>query len=203
MSEGTQSNSLVKGILIGSSIPFIVGGLVTAIEVIAPPELSVVGAIFETFGNAQDREIRASADAQAMQETLLAFAQQEEQRRTLAEKELQEAKKIMLATAAQMEQQALNTQAEIIKNSMAGKTLGINIGDAACDLGKIIPDPLFQAGCDFADRQREDIAEQVRDTLQSNRSTIIEETIENLPTDKDWGIEERALSELIEALKNG
>ena len=203
MTIENQSNGIVKGILIGSSIPFVIGGLVVAIELIAPPELSIVGAVFETFGDAQDREIRASADAQAMQEALLAFAQQAEARRTLAEKELQETKKIMISTRAQMEQQAMNTQAEIIKNSMGVKSFAIQVGDAGCSLSAFIPDPLFKSGCKFAKDQREDVAKQIKDTLQNSRSSMVDDTIENLPTAKDWGIEEKTLSELIEVLKNG
>lgn len=202
-----QSSGVLKGVLIGSSMPFIFGALILLYELLAPADLSLFKMVGQKLGMMKASVIQEQAPSEAMHEMLLSFAQQEEERRTIREKEFQEMKKILLATSAQMEQQAAQAQAALVQSSMAGQQLIVNVADVACQVSPLFPEYARQLkqGCVVANVQRQAIASTMKNTLEKNQVEYTNKSLQNLPKAQDFGhggLTFLQMLEMLKALKN-
>ncbi len=119
---------MAKGLLVGailSMLPFLLIGILVIHELSVAPEDTIMRKLLSNAGTStgtmEEEHIKQSAKAEFFQEWLLNFAQQQEQRQTIAVTAYNEAIKNAMNAAMEMDRQALATASEVLKSSLGGK----------------------------------------------------------------------------------
>lgn len=206
MNSQNQSSGMAKGLLIGSilsMLPFILIGLVVIHELSVAPENTIMRKLLSNAGTStgtmEEEHIKQSAKAEFFQEWLLNFAQQQEQRQTIAVTAYNEAIKNAMNTAMEMDRQALATASEVLKSSLGGKAAVSSLSDIGCAAAVTFKIPELAGACAMGEVTRDDMAEEIKRTLEGNRTQMFNDIATNMPTAEEFGIEPVNVEDIMKA----
>lgn len=206
MTSQNQSSGMAKGLLIGSFIsllPMIGIGAVIVHELSVAPENTIMRKIFTNAGTStgkmEQEHIKQSAKAEFFQEWLLNYAQQQEQRQTVAVTAYNEALKNAMNTAMEMDRQALATASDILKSSMGGKAAVSSLSDIGCAAAVTFKIPELAGACAMGETTRDDMADEIKQTLEGNRIRMFDDIVASLPSPEEFGIEPVNVEEIMKA----
>lgn len=206
MNTENQNSGMAKGLLVGailSMLPFLLIGIVVIHELSVEPENTIMRKLLSNAGTStgtmEEEHIKQSAKAEFFQEWLLNFAQQQEQRQTIAVTAYNEAIKNAMNTAMEMDRQALATASEVLKSSLGGKAVVSSLSDFGCAASTAFKIPELAGTCAIGEVTRGDMAEEIKTTLEGNRTQMFNDITSNMPTAEEFGIEPVNVEDIMKA----
>ena len=200
-----QSNGLAMGLFIGSIAPFVLIAAIVVYELSAAPENTIMRKLLSNAGTStgtmEEEHIKQSAKAEFFQEWLLNFAQQQEQRQTIAYNAYNETIKNAMNTAMEMDRHALTTASDVLKSSMGGKAAVSSLSDIGCAAAVTFKIPELAGACAMGEITRDDMAEEITTTLESNRTQMFNDIMGNMPTPEEFGIEPLNVEDIMQAFE--
>lgn len=206
MNTENQNSGMAKGLLVGailSMLPFLLIGIVVIHELSVEPENTIMRKLLSNAGTStgtmEEEHIKQSAKAEFFQEWLLNFAQQQEQRQTIAVTAYNEAIKNAMNTAMEMDRQALATASEVLKSSMGGKSAVSSLSDLGCAAAITFKIPELAGACGMGETTRADMSEEIKTTLEGNRTQMFNDIVANMPTPEEFGIKPVNVDDIMKA----
>ncbi len=207
-----QGGGLALGVLLGTLFPFLLVGGIVIHELSVEPENTIMRKLLTNAGTStgqmEKEHIDKSAKAEFFQEWLLNFAQQQEQRQTIAVSAYNEAIKNAMNTAMEMDRQALATASEVLKSSLGGKAAVSSLSDVGCAAAIAFKIPELAGTCEVGKVTREDMAQEIKVSLENTRAQMFKQIMKSMPSANEFGIKPVKVEEILKAFdaemkKNG
>ncbi len=197
----------VKPVLLGIvqilSLPIVLGILLLIYELNVSPERSIYNAIMRVAATGEATHIKTLANDQAKLEQLMALAVAEIERGNNAYAMYYQAIGQVMPILYSMESDLMKAQISTIQDSYGVTKFTANMGDLTSALGTFLGDKNLQSAGKYARSQREEMARQMKEITESQRSSIPKDLIRDLPTPADWKLKTLEFKRLAEEIVNG
>jgi hypothetical protein len=204
--ETTQDNGKAGSILLELtkliSLPILLGVIVLIYELNVEPERSLYNAVMRIVGTGEATHIRTTANDQAKMEQLMQLAVAEVERSNNAYAMYYQAMSQVIPYVYTMEDKLLTTQLETLKDSYGVTKFTANMGELSSAIGMLIGDPILASGDRYARVQREKMAREIKEIAQSQRSSIPQDLIRDLPKPSDLNMRTLEFKRLAEEIIN-
>lgn len=201
--SGGWAKPFLFGVFQILSLPVVLGILLLIYELNVTPERSLYNAIMRVAGTGEATHIKTVAPDQAKLEQLMALAVAEIERGNNAYAMYYQAIGQVMPIIYTMESDLMKAQLMTMQDSYGVTKFTANMGDLTSVIGMILGDPSLQSAGKYARNQREEMARQMKEITESQRSSIPKDLIRDLPTPADWKLKTLEFKRLAEEIVNG
>ena len=206
-SSPSNSDGWTKPFLLGIfqilSLPVVLGIFLLIYELNVAPERSLYNAIMRIAATGEATHIKTVAPDQVKLEQLMALAVAEVERGNNAYAMYYQAIGQVMPILYTMESDLMKAQLMTMQDSYGVTKFTANMGDLTSAIGFLIGDPNLKSASKYARDQREEMARQMKEITESQRSSIPKDLIRDLPTPADWKLKTLEFKRLAEEIING
>ncbi len=203
----STSSGWAKPFLLGIvqilSLPVVLGIMLLVYELNVAPERSLYNAVMRVAATGEATHIKTVAPDQAKLEQLMALAVAEIERGNNAYAMYYQAIGQVMPILYTMESDLMKAQLMTMQDSYGVTKFTANIGDLTSVVGMLLGDKKLKSAGKYARRQREEMARQMKEITESQRSSIPKDLIRDLPTPADWKLKTLEFKRLAEEIVNG
>ena len=201
--SGGWAKPFLLGIVQILSLPVVLGIMLLVYELNVAPERSLYNAIMRVAATGEATHIKTVAPDQAKLEQLMALAVAEIERGNNAYAMYYQAIGQVMPILYTMESDLMKAQLMTMQDSYGVTKFTANMGDLTSAIGMLLGDKNLKSASKYARKQREEMARQMKEITQSQRSSIPKDLIHDLPTPADWKLKTLEFKRLAEEIVNG
>ena len=200
--SGGWAKPFLLGIVQILSLPVVLGIMLLIYELNVAPERSLYNAIMRVAATGEATHIKTLANDQAKLEQLMALAVAEIERGNNAYAMYYQAIGQVMPILYTMESDLMKAQLMTMQDSYGVTKFTSNMGDLTSAIGMLLGDKNLKSANKYARKQREEMARQMKEITQSQRSSIPKDLIRDLPTPADWKLKTLEFKRLAEEVVN-
>jgi len=203
----SNSSGWAKPFLLGIvqilSLPVVLGIMLLVYELNVAPERSLYNAVMRVAATGEATHIKTVAPDQAKLEQLMALAVAEIERGNNAYAMYYQAIGQVMPILYTMESDLMKAQLMTMQDSYGVTKFTANMGDLTSVVGMLLGDKKLKSAGKYARKQREEMARQMKEITENQRSSIPKDLIRDLPTPADWRLKTLEFKRLAEEIVNG